>query len=755
MFPATEYTARRASALARLGQDEILLVPGAEGTSAGETFRQLDDFEYFVGLEVPQSILAIDGTTRRALLFVPARDPRFDNTGRPNDFPGRPLTSDPALRALSGVDSVLPSTALDAYLDGIAQRHARVLLDLGPAPKGNAAIALFGVRSAGETLAAFLQARVAPVPVANAYAIIAALRMVKSAREIAMMRQAATITVQSIARGAAQVRPGVDERTLTGTFIGDCMSRGAQRVAFTPIIKSGANSLWPWRILGAQYDRRNRVLDDGDLVIYDVGCEREHYASDVGRTFPVSGTFTPRQRELVEMVRRVSDAVITATKPGMTLGDLQRVAQATIPPTAAPYMQAPLYFGHHIGLDAGDPSLADTPLEAGMTFTIEPWYYNHDDGVAVFVEDEILVTPSGSENLTAALPRDADGLERLRRNASHAAPLGDRAVTRDGVLQFTLDHATGSVVVQDLLNGVTAATTHVCRDPRSGALSDDDVSFVVGCGGTSALAYVNTASYAVGPPPPFASAMAHRKRSTGPQRPRKNEVIVVGTIHGAHRTSTRYGTRVLHDLLREMHPDFVLTEIAPNRLDAAMREFRATGKIVEPRVVRFPEYVDVLFPLTRELRFTIVPTAGWSGPMDTYRTAALKRIEADPSRRVEWAVYDAANRTEDSLVAAHGADDPYFINSAAYDSIETAAHEPYNRLFNAELGPGGWDNINVSHYGNIARTLDEHLGEGKRFVITYGAGHKEWFMRALKKRTDITILEVAPFLDRVHAGRGR
>lgn len=82
-------------------------------------------------------------------------------------------------------------------------------------------------------------------------------------------------------------------------------------------------------------------------------------------------------------------------------------------------MQAPLYFGHHLGLDSGDPYLADAPLAPGMIFTIEPWYYNHAEGVAAFIEDEILITPKGSENLTAALPRDAPGLERLRRGGTY------------------------------------------------------------------------------------------------------------------------------------------------------------------------------------------------------------------------------------------------------------------------------------------------------------------------------------------------
>ncbi len=291
----------------------------------------------------------------------------------------------------------------------------------------------------------------------------------------------------------------------------------------------------------------------------------------------------------------------------------------------------------------------------------------------------------------------------------------------------------------------------MCDRAESGAISSDDVSFVVQCAGRATPVYVNTASYAVTPPPPRTAPVRAvtqaMSRAVAGARPRKNEVVVVGTIHGEHRTSTRYGTAVLRRLLEELHPDFVLTEIAPNRLDQAMREFSATGKISEPRVVRFPEYVDVLFPLTKSLRFTIVPTAGWSKPMDAYRTAALKRIEGDSTRRAEWREYSAAIAREDSLIAARGADDPYFINSAAYDSIETAAHEPYNRLFNAELGPGGWDNINRLHFGHIARTLDAHRGEGRRFVITYGAGHKEWFLRELRKRDDITVLDVAPFLE--------
>lgn len=762
VFPVAEYVARRAAVLEALGREGVLLVPSREGTSSGETFRQSDDFEYLAGLEIPRALLIVDGRTGKSWLVAPSQDPNFLNATRPNDFPGRPLAADPSLRGLSGVDSVLTDDALPQLLNAIAASGRKVQIDFGRAADAAPVNTPFVARTQGDLLAEYVRREVPSLAIGNAYAMIATLRMVKSRREIALLREAARVTSVAIARAASRVASEIDERTLTGSFEADCMALGAQRVAFTPIIKSGRNSLWPWRILGAHYDRRSRRMQRGELVIFDVGCERQHYVSDVGRTFPVSGQFTPRQRELVEMVRRVSDAVIAGARPGTTLAALQTVALATIPAEAKPFMQAPLYFGHHIGLDSGDPSIANATLAPGMVFTIEPWYYNHAEGVAAFLEDEILITAAGSENLTAALPRDGDGLTALRQGSAPKLTHTDagRTLTRDGVVSFAVDRNTKLVRVNDLLNGGEIATSHVCPEPLDGELSADDVTFNVRCAGSPATVGVNTASFTV--VPAAVAAASGPRKSPGPSARnstssrsafQRNEVIVVGTIHGEHRTSKRFSTDVLRRLLIAMRPDYVLTEIAPNRLDEAMREFKATGTITEPRVARFPEYVDVLFPLTRSLPFTIVPTAGWTRPMDLFRTAALKRIEADPSRRGEWTEYVAATRLADSIVASKGADDPYYINSAAYDSVQTAAHEPYNRLFNSELGPGGWDNINETHFGHIARALDAHRGEGRRFVITYGAGHKEWFMRALRKRDDITILEVAPFLDRIAARR--
>ena len=244
---------------------------------------------------------------------------------------------------------------------------------------------------------------------------IARLRMVKSPAEVALMRKATDINVEGIIATAKKIAPGVDERFLEGVLEGNYKINGAQRLAFGSIIKSGPNSLWPWRILATHYDRRNRVMEAGELVILDVGCEFDQYVSDVGRTFPVSGEFTETQREILRMEVNIADQIISAIKPGITFADLKELSDDIIPETAKKYMQVGLHFGHHLGLSAGDPNLSTAPLEVGMVFTVEPWYYNHNTQISVFTEDVILVTKTGYEVLSHGLPRTPEDLELLMR----------------------------------------------------------------------------------------------------------------------------------------------------------------------------------------------------------------------------------------------------------------------------------------------------------------------------------------------------
>lgn len=227
------------------------------------------------------------------------------------------------------------------------------------------------------------------------------------------MRRAARLGVEGIAHAARFVKDGIDERGLEAELEAFYKRGGAARLAFASIIKSGPNALWPWRILATHYDRRNRTMRDGELVVFDVGCELEGYVSDTGRTFPVSGRFSPEQRDILAMDVRVSDALIAALRPGVTLLEVRRAVQATIPAEARPYMQTGSFFGHHIGMSSSDPALDDVPLAPGMIVTVEPWYYNHDRGMSVFTEDVVLITTDGRENLTAMVPRTPAALEAL------------------------------------------------------------------------------------------------------------------------------------------------------------------------------------------------------------------------------------------------------------------------------------------------------------------------------------------------------
>lgn len=415
-FSKIELAERRVNLIEQLkaqSQTGLVLIPARDGVSHGETFRQLNDFYYFTGLELPNAILAIEVANGNTTVFTPAMDMRFYSSSRANDFPGRPLLDDPEISDKSGLE-LKDIKDFPAYINS----------------KGNATILVNNGRK-GEIRFASKDYVFSPSPVQvlmeaikdnhdisnfeNTYEAIAKVRMIKSATEIEVMKKAANTTVEGFFEVAKSIRPGVDERYLEGVLEGHFKKRGAQRLAFGSIIKSGPNSLWPWRILATHYNRRNRDMEVGDLVIFDVGCEYDNYVSDIGRTFPVSGKFTPRQKEILTMEVGVADQIIDFIKPGITFRDIRNLTDEIIPEDAKKYMQVGLFFGHHLGLSTGDPNLPEAVLKPGMIFTVEPWYYNHDEQISVFTEDIILITETGCEVLSKKLPRTPEALENMMR----------------------------------------------------------------------------------------------------------------------------------------------------------------------------------------------------------------------------------------------------------------------------------------------------------------------------------------------------
>ncbi len=396
-------------------QSGLILIPARDGFSYGETFRQLDNFYYFTGLELPNSLLVIDLESKNSVIYTPKEDRRFSSASRPNDFPGRPLLEDDEITNQSGL-SLMDITDFPILMDEHSAKETTILLDNGRIGDFTFATEDYIYSpSPTQILGRTLQNKHRGLTFENSYSAIAKVRMVKSTAEIELLRKATEINVQGIITAAKTIKPGVDERYLEGILEGDYKVNGAHRLAFGSIIKSGPNSLWPWRILATHYNRRNRKMIDGDLVIFDVGCEYKNYVSDVGRTFPVSGRFSAKQKEILTMEISIADSIIDFIKPGIRFQDIRELTDRIIPQDAKKYMQVGLFFGHHLGLSTGDPNLSGAVLQPGMIFTVEPWYYNHDEEISVFTEDVILVTKDGCEVLSKGLPRTPSDLEKLTR----------------------------------------------------------------------------------------------------------------------------------------------------------------------------------------------------------------------------------------------------------------------------------------------------------------------------------------------------
>jgi len=219
------------------------------------------------------------------------------------------------------------------------------------------------------------------------------------------------------------MRPGLYEYQIAAKMVEVHLMGGSEAEGYSPIVGAGPNST------ALHYDKLSRKIEDGDIVVLDVGAQYSGYSADITRTLPANGKFTPRQREIYEIVLGAQNAAIAAAKPGSQLcragkNSLFKIAYEYINTHGKDKQGRPLgqYFihglSHHIGLNVHDVGDSCRPLEPGMVFTIEPGIYIPEENLGVRIEDDALVTETGIKLLSEKLPRNPDEIEKIMAEAA-------------------------------------------------------------------------------------------------------------------------------------------------------------------------------------------------------------------------------------------------------------------------------------------------------------------------------------------------
>ncbi|HCR98184.1 MAG: Xaa-Pro aminopeptidase [Halomonas sp.] len=427
-----EYRARRDALIAQLPANAAVVLPGASLVTRSHdseyTFRQNSDFYYLTGITEPDALLVLlpGHDAGQSIVFCQDRDPTMEAwTGRRLGARG--------VEAEHGIDQAFENADREAQLPALLEGRELLYVPLdNPDALGIAeeafSFAQVGLRRGRAPLKGWL----------DVSALIHAMRLIKSEAEIALLRHAAAISAQAHVRAMQASCPGLYEYQLQAELEHEFVWQGGSGPAYSTIVGGGANAC----VL--HYIENRAALTNDSLVLIDAGAEFELYAGDITRTFPVNGRFSEAQRALYQVVLSAQERAVAAIKPGATLVD---VHQNVVEDLTAGLIALGLLEGdvqariddesyrrfylhstsHWLGLDVHDvgsyrlDEKTPRPLVAGMVLTIEPGLYIPDAedvppayrGIGIRIEDNVVVTDEGYENLTAGVPKGMADIEAL------------------------------------------------------------------------------------------------------------------------------------------------------------------------------------------------------------------------------------------------------------------------------------------------------------------------------------------------------
>jgi Xaa-Pro aminopeptidase len=361
--PLQEYRARRERLSQRI-KGNVLVLRAAPEQELVE-YQQERNFYYLTGFDEPRAILLLDASTdpHQEILFLPERRPSDER------WTGAKLGPGAEAEKATGFATVLATSEFDASLKK-AQEGAKSVYELKDVERD-----------------------------------IAFLRQVKSPTEVALLEKAIQMTLKGHQAAARTIAPGVREFEVEAALEYEFRRNGAERPGFPSIVGSGPFST----VL--HYDKSERRMEAGEVVVVDVGAEYAGYSADVTRTYPVSGKFSSRQREIYQIVLDAQKNAISKIKPGARISDIHQAALSHI--RSKGYEK---YFihgtSHHIGLEVHDVGDTSRPLEPNMVITVEPGIYIPEEQLGIRIEDDVLVTPQGHRVLSP-FPKEIAEIEAL------------------------------------------------------------------------------------------------------------------------------------------------------------------------------------------------------------------------------------------------------------------------------------------------------------------------------------------------------
>jgi Xaa-Pro aminopeptidase len=439
-FPPEEFAARRSKVYDEIGSGKIAVVQGAPAPAGFTRFRQSNEFYYLCGVESPHAYLLLDAAQRRASLYVPHR-----NEGRER-VEGKVLSAEDAelIKQLSGVDAVYGSELLAEHLSRYARTgQARALLTPFSPAEGLATSRDGAIRAVADVasdpwdgspsregrFADLLRTRFPQFEIQDLSPVLDKLRLIKSPREIALIRRATRLSSLALLEAMRSTVPGISEYELDAVAKYVYYRNGAQGDAYYSLVASGTNAWYP------HYSSGKRRMQDGDFLLMDYAPDVGYYMSDVTRMWPVNGKFNSWQRELYGFYLECYQAILKHIRPGATAAlikqeahrDMERaLARARFSKPA--YERAAREFvesygrsaaspraslGHWVGMATHDVGQDNGVLRAGMVFTIEPALRVPEEKIYIRLEDVIVITDKGADILTDWLPMDIPAIEKL------------------------------------------------------------------------------------------------------------------------------------------------------------------------------------------------------------------------------------------------------------------------------------------------------------------------------------------------------